>query len=882
MAASRRQARRLQMAYAQRMQGEGRSAWPSPDILTWNAWLERCWHERSVSDSNPNAAAPSLLSPQQETGLWEAVVSQSGYRDVLLQTPAVARTAHEAWQLCWDWNVAPPSIDQAPNTDVRAFATWWREFDARCRAHHWQDRARLPGAVREAFAGGGLATPRRLLLHGFEELTPQQERLLERLREAGTRIERVQPVQSPPRALRRELSGPLEELWAAAHWARERLEQGLSQIGIVVPDLGSLRAQVLRIFDGVLVPAAVLPGSGPPVRPYNLSLGRPLSDYPVVHTAFQILDLSVGPLECEEMGGLLRSPFIAGAAAEWSGRALLDVECRRGEPLIDLHRLIRAARRFGSRASADVTVLAQRLEGLRALLDRSAKRQLPSAWAESFARMLAAIGWPGDRTLDSDEYQTAAAWRELLSGFSALDVITGRIDQPEAVSMLRRLAADRVFQPNTPEVPIQIMGLFDAAGLEFDCLWVSGLDDAAWPARARPNPFLSIELQRRHNLPHSSAARELEFARRLTDRLLAGAAEVVISHARQSGDEALRASPLVAHVPLAPPGGAPVPISLHEHIHRSQPVLECLEDARAPSLPDGVTVRRGTGVFKDQAACPFRAFAAARLGARALERPAPGLDAAGRGKLLHRVMETLWRELGSHAALCALSDEGLNGVVRRAVASAAAMTAHERPQTFSQQFAALEQSRLERLVHDWLAIEKQRTPFTVLAPESGRTASIGGVTVKLVIDRVDELVDGSRVVIDYKTGTPKLNHWFGARPEEPQLPIYSLVEDGVAAVTYAQLRRGDSRFIGVAATAGVGPGIEPMSEIAEAAAQETWEGLLAEWRRVVEALGGAFLAGDARVDPKNGSKTCKYCDLGPLCRIRERDEASLVDREEES
>jgi hypothetical protein len=73
-----------------------------------------------------------------------------------------------------------------------------------------------------------------------------------------------------------------------------------------------------------------------------------------------------------------------------------------------------------------------------------------------------------------------------------------------------------------------------------------------------------------------------------------------------------------------------------------------------------------------------------------------------------------------------------------------------------------------------------------------------------------------------------------------------------------------------------------MSEIAEAAAQETWEGLLAEWRRVVEALGGAFLAGDARVDPKNGSKTCKYCDLGPLCRIRERDEASLVDREEES
>jgi len=40
-------------------------------------------------------------------------------------------------------------------------------------------------------------------------------------------------------------------------------------------------------------------------------------------------------------------------------------------------------------------------------------------------------------------------------------------------------------------------------------------------------------------------------------------------------------------------------------------------------------------------------------------------------------------------------------------------------------------------------------------------ASYGGLTIRIVPDRVDELEGGARVVIDYKTGTPKINQWFG-------------------------------------------------------------------------------------------------------------------------
>jgi hypothetical protein len=49
-----------------------------------------------------------------------------------------------------------------------------------------------------------------------------------------------------------------------------------------------------------------------------------------------------------------------------------------------------------------------------------------------------------------------------------------------------------------------------------------------------------------------------------------------------------------------------------------------------------------------------------------------------------------------------------------------------------------------------------------------------------------------------------------------------------------------------------------------------WETLLAEWRRNLDLLGEGFARGDARVDPKNESQTCRRCDQQVFCRIAEK------------
>ena len=248
LTASARQARAQQMAYAQRMAQDGERAWASPGIFTWSAWLESCWNELALSmPAQPGPAPGRLLTVVQEAALWEAVIVDSKFGDGLFQPRAVARMAAQAWRLCREYGISP-ATSGAPNADGEAFAAWAREFDGQCRRRGWRDRARLADALGEAFERGDLPAPARQLLFGFDELTPQQQRLIETMRRRGSVVDVIgaNPVPNA-KLVRHELPGPLEEIATAARWARARLDAGARRIGIVVPDLGTLRPQVVRI-----------------------------------------------------------------------------------------------------------------------------------------------------------------------------------------------------------------------------------------------------------------------------------------------------------------------------------------------------------------------------------------------------------------------------------------------------------------------------------------------------------------------------------------------------------------------------------------------------------------------------------------------------------
>ena len=167
------------------------------------------------------------------------------------------------------------------------------------------------------------------------------------------------------------------------------------------------------------------------------------------------------------------------------------------------------------------------------------RKRLPCL-AKAISDSLRVIGFPGERELDSAEYQALKKWQEVLADFASLDLVLSRSSYREAISRLRRMTSETMFQPETPDVPIQILGVLEAAGMTFDCLWVMGLSAEVWPPQPRPNPFLPAELQRAAELPQGSASCHIRACAPAYRCMVLSANEVILSHPRHGDDRDAR------------------------------------------------------------------------------------------------------------------------------------------------------------------------------------------------------------------------------------------------------------------------------------------------------------------------------------------------------
>jgi probable DNA repair protein len=850
---------------------QGLTVWASADILPFTAFVERAYEDALYSEHA--AGLPLLLAPAQEQALWENIIRGSGAGAALLAVPETARLARAAWQLTHAWRLAPRLKHFPLNEDGKAFQEWSQRYERETGRERLTDGARLADRVTVSWGRAEIKKPKCLICYGFDIVTPQQTELLAGLEATGCNIAFTQPPARNGGAQRVACADSRDEIQRAATWARARLEaDGSARIGVVVPELARHRSAITRIFSATMRPDYALPGAAQRVPPFNVSLGAALTSYPLVSTAFLVLELAGKEIEFERASRLIRSPFLAGGNAEMTRRARLDAELRRrAEPVVTLDRLLTLI----ARDDASCPILMPRLSALAEF--RKARlfgAQAPSALAQAISEALALVGFPGERGLDSAEYQTLKKWHEVVAGFAALDRVAPRMGYGEAVSRLRRMAADALFQPETPDVPIQVLGVLEAAGMEFDHLWVTGLSDEAWPPSPRPNPFLPTEAQRAAGLPQGSAAESLELARRLTGGWLSCADEVVLSYPLREDDREFKPSPLVAHIPeqaLALPAYA----GYRDTIHRTCR-LERNRDSQAPPLGKTAAVSGGTAVIKDHAACPFRAFARHRLGAESLETPHTGLDAMERGTLVHRVLAQAWAQLKTKSALDAINDADLEALLKQAARDAVARIRRERPTTLSGRFAEIEKQRLLRLARAWLEQEKGRGDFAVVATEDKRNVELGGLSLDTRLDRVDEVDGGRRIVIDYKTGATSAGAWLGERPDEPQLPLYLVAaEPAAAAIAFAQVKAGDMKFAALARDADLLPGIKAFAESYYRGRHASWQEVVAAWRADLARIAASFTGGDAEVDPKQYPNTCRYCDVKPFCRIYERLENAL-------
>src|SRR5690606_21922075 len=91
-------------------------------------------------------------------------------------------------------------------------------------------------------------------------------------------------------------------------------------------------------------------------------------------------------------------------------------------------------------------------------LSIATEMQTYNRWASIFSNSLHEIGWPGERSLNSEEYQIIDKWFELLGELAKLDHIATPVSYKAALSTLQMLATKQLFQAKSPQSNIQIMG----------------------------------------------------------------------------------------------------------------------------------------------------------------------------------------------------------------------------------------------------------------------------------------------------------------------------------------------------------------------------------------------------------------------------------------
>jgi probable DNA repair protein len=859
---NRRLARFLHREFDVVQRAAGRAAWPTPTILPYSTWLESSLDEAILADSVTGAAL--LLTPAQAATVWRRIVDTDSVS--LLDPQGAAMLAAEAWRLVHEWGAGGESWRAwrgAPDEtdDASIFVRWAEQFLAALRRVDALDLAQVPEVLAAII---GRADRRRsvLVMAGFVELTPQQERLCAALAAAGVDVRRLDTLPAPhPRPCRIIATTPRDELAAALGWARAHVvQQPTMRIGIVVEDLAQRRNEVLALAEDILCPGAILPGAATSTLPFEISLGVPLASVPLIATALDLIVLAESGLAAGAAAVLLRSPYLPDADQAWARRAGIERDWLDGG-----RRELTLGEAIAALATRSPELALRWRQGRDAL--RRALPASPREWADAWRAWLVDAGWPGSRPLDSGEYQAREAWERVLGQFASLGAVTPRLESARAIEALRALLHDTVFQPEGSAAPIEILGVLEGTGLNFDALWVAGLTADRWPPGPVPNPLLPIAWQRERNVPRASAKRELKYAEMLTSRFAQAATEVVFSSAASADDHELSPSALILHYPEAPPPARALP---WWRAVAESATLETIADDRAPP-PAAGSIAGGSRIVATQSDCPFQAVARHRLGAEPWPQPLTGLSRQERGSLVHVALAAFWSAVEHRAALLDLDPATLAVRIEAAVQSGLAALKQTRWQSVPPLVRAGEVRRLAAVLDAWLAIERTRPPFVVQDIEALKTLRLGGLEFRLRLDRIDALADGGLAILDYKTGrVEKPARWFDARPRAAQLGMYTLAQRAAApelpvrAVAYVQLCPGAVYAAGLSADAAAWP---ELAAVASVGLRGDWPALETWWQARLGALAAEIAEGHAPVTPRASPSPCRSCGLQAICRI---------------
>jgi len=855
-----RLARQLLHRYRLQQIERTNKSWQPPEARSLNGWLNQC-RQNLWEDEAP---AGSWL----RLHLWHEILRNNPPpADLPLDLP-LCQTLDQTFGVLIRHRLDPTEA-QYPS----ALISWRQhvcgEFISALREVNRWHPAALPLKIAEVINSGRLALPNSLFLAAFEAPAPMEEELFRIVSQKADVAFFPLPKKKPANVQAVTLPDQEQEiLYLGQKLLHSCQELRPGSIGVVVPNL-ELYARALRRTLNTLLGQRLTPQE----ETFNITLGTPLLEHPLVQAALMPLRLLGDEEKRHVLIGLLLSPYYGAWAGNRRQLARLDRHWREMTPEADLESL------YGNAHSREPKLVPYLSPGGSDLLELLAPFQHRSSlsaenWIDLLNKLWGSVQFP---TL-ADE-SDRVAFNHLKSTLTSLvaDLGSWSMDSRTFLAWLRQALSAEIFQvAGSEQAGVQIMGLIESRGLAFQKLFLLGMTSTALPQPVRPLPFLDFE--ERRQVLGGTLRSQYEFAHVAFQHLMASAPEIILTRPEEIEGEPVSATPFWPTpwqsasvdfwtIPNAAWSRAGWLRSAWKGFIEPHPEETAADHLTTPiPFPKSISVSSLAVAFQ----CPFRFLIQELLELKPLAEPVGGLRPEDRGLSIHHVLACITRKLRPRLQQGNLDWELVFPSVQQCVDAihekmAAIPTWQvERRRWLGKEFGLLKlwfQKELDYLQAGWRWLAEE-IPFKGLMVEGWPTALNGR------IDRVDFHPELGLLCWDYKSGSsPNFLEVF-SHLSEPQLPAYLLaILQGLIELP------GHSRLHEYPLQAGyITLKSEKDLKLDRLRADaEQWQDLLGVWQKRLVELGQQLQQGHFHAEPvpsaqpRERERLCGYCGLLTIC-----------------
>ena len=580
------------------------------------------------------------------------------------------------------------------------------------------------------------------------------ERWRERLGEPGFREAAGQALASLSMI---EAANSEEEALAIAAAMREALETPDKTVALVTPD----RALARRVKAALARWQVVVDDSG----------GDALADTSAGVFARLVAQAALHGLEPVTLLALLKHPLLRLGAAEGGQRAAISALeralLRSPRPRAGTQGLVYAlatfrANRDGLHASDPRKRLRpEELDAADGLIARLAAALAPletltagehalAALAEKHRAVLVALSTDarGEAAafLGHDGAALARAFEELRDSESAAGMAATRADYAE---LFQAAIGDRVVRrPESRDLRAHIYGPLEARLQAVDRVVLGGLNEGTWPPETRSDPWLSRPMRR--GLGLDPPERRIGLSAHDFAQVL-GAGEVILSRAAKVAGSPVVASRFVQRIAALSDGRWPEVVKRGERYVDWARALDAPAEVRpamrpAPTPPrDARPTRLSVTAIEDWLRDPYTIYAKYILRLQPLDAVDTPPGARDRGTVIHGAIGE-YTEVFAQAAPA----DPVQELLRLGEKHFASLNDYPEARAFWWP----RYERIARWFADW-DLQRRKSLAALHAEIKGElTFAVGArqFTLTGIADRIEQRVDGSFAILDYKTG----------------------------------------------------------------------------------------------------------------------------------